>query len=327
MKLLSFEVDGAEGARFGVLATLASKDYVIDLTRASNVSDSASHKVPSDVESLLRMGDAGLTAVREVVARIALPAAGGSGLADLMKKRIIHAQDAIRFLPPVPRPGKIIMVGANYRSHATEGKSQAGNLPPARAEKHEWPVSFSKFPSVMIGHGRPIVYPSHTKQLDYEAELCVIIGRKCKDVSEADALDVVAGYTIANDVSMRDLQFAEMRRGAIMMGKNLDTSSPMGPYFVTKDEIPDPHALNISCRVNGETRQNDNTANMIYTVPWLISYFSRMTLEPGDILSTGTTAGVGIFHEPPEDWLLRPGDVVEVEVEKIGVLSNAVVAG
>jgi acylpyruvate hydrolase len=326
MKLLSFEVDGAEGARFGVLAANASKNYVIDLAQAAKRFTSAGRNVPTDAESLLCMGDAGLAAVREVIASVALPSVGASAVADLMKERVVYAHDAVSFLPPVPRPGKIIMVGTNYRSHASEGKSQAANLPAARAEKHEWPVSLSKFPSVMIGHGRPIVYPSHTKQLDYEAELCVIIGKKCKNVSEANALDVVAGYTIANDVSMRDLQFAEMRRGAIMMGKNLDTSSPMGPYFVTKDDIPDPHALSISCRVNGETRQKDNTGNMIYTVPWLISYFSRMTLEPGDILSTGTTAGVGIFHEPPEDWLLKPGDVVEVEVEKIGILSNKVAA-
>ncbi len=327
MKLLSFEANGADGARFGVLSANGTREYVIDLTNAAARFMPAGRSVPADAESLLRIGTSGLAAVRELVASVALPAESESGIHTLMKERIVYARDAIKFLPPVPRPGKIIMVGTNYRSHASEGKNQAGNLPAARAEKHEWPVSFSKFPSVMVGHDRPIVYPAHTKQLDYEAELCVIIGTKCKNVTEANALDVVAGYTIANDVSMRDLQFAEMRRGAIMMGKNLDTSSPIGPYFVTKDEIPEPHNLQISCRVNGETRQQDNTSNMIYSIPWLISYFSRMTLEPGDIISTGTTAGVGIFHEPPEDWLLKPGDVVEIEVEKIGCLTNKVISG
>jgi 2-keto-4-pentenoate hydratase/2-oxohepta-3-ene-1,7-dioic acid hydratase in catechol pathway len=323
MKFVNFEVGVGGDSRFGVLSGNGSHDYVVDLARAKSEAET-SLTVPSDAESLLRMGDAGLTAVREILDKVALSSANESDIRDLTKRQVIFRQDAIMFLPPVPRPGKIIMVGTNYRSHASEGKNQAGNLPAARSEKHEWPVSFSKFPSVMVGHGQPIVYPAYTKQLDYEAELCVIIGKKCKNVTEADALNLVAGYTIANDVSMRDLQFAEMRRGAIMMGKNLDTSSPMGPYFVTKDEIPEPHKLEIRCWVNGEIRQHDNTNNMIYSIPWLIAYFSRMTLEPGDIISTGTMAGVGIFHEPPEAWLLKIGDVVDIEIERLGRLSNTI---
>jgi acylpyruvate hydrolase len=178
----------------------------------------------------------------------------------------------------------------------------------------------------MIGHRDSIIYSRHTKQLDYEAELCVVIGKRCKDVAEADVDDVIAGYTIANDVSARDLQFAEMRRGLILLGKNFDTFSPFGPYLVTKDEIPNPQNVQIKCWVNGELRQNDTTANMTFSIRQLVSYFSHTTLEPGDIIATGTPAGVGIFWNPPEAALLRVGDTIDIEIEPIGRLSNTVVA-
>ena len=236
------------------------------------------------------------------------------------------ARGQVRLLPPVPRPGKIIMVGSNYKSHVGEAGTAAKNLPAARSEKHTWPAAFSKFPSVLIGHEDTIIYPRHTTQLDYEAELCVVIGKRCKNVSENEVDDVIAGYTIANDVSMRDVQFAEMRRGLILIGKNFDTSSPMGPYLATKDEIPDPQNILIKCWVNGELRQNDSTANMTFSVRQLVSYFSRVTLEPGDIIATGTPAGVGIFWNPPEAALLRVGDRIDITIERIGRLSNTVIA-
>ena len=218
------------------------------------------------------------------------------------------------------------MVGSNYKSHVGEAGDAAKDLPAARSEKHTWPAAFSKFPSVVVGHGEPIVYPRHTKQLDYEAELCVVIGKRCKDVNEEDVDEVIAGYTIANDVSLRDIQFAEMRRGLILIGKNFDTSSPMGPYLVTKDEIPDPQNLQIKCWVSGELRQERlHGEHDVLGSPARLLFF-RVTLEPGDIIATGTPAGVGIFRNPPEMALLKVGDRIDIEIQPIGRLTNSVVA-
>jgi len=142
-----------------------------------------------------------------------------AALAAWRSARLVVAEDQVRLLAPVPRPGKLIMVGSNYKSHVGEASATASNLPPARSEKHDWPAAFSKFPSVVVGPDEPIPYPSHTRQLDYEAELCVVIGKRCRAISEADADAMIAGYTIGNDISLRDIQFAEMRRGLILLGR------------------------------------------------------------------------------------------------------------
>jgi acylpyruvate hydrolase len=275
---------------------------------------------------LLDMDQPGMAAARHAVTNAEAELKVATTLAAWKAEWIVHDEGAVRLLAPVPRPGKIIAVGSNYKSHVTEAGPASKNLPAARAEKHTWPAAFSKFPSVVIGHKDPIIYPRYTTQLDYEAELCVVIGKRCKDVAAADADDVIAGYTIANDVSLRDLQFAEMRRGLILLGKNFDTTSPMGPYLVTKDDIPDPQNLQIRCWVNGDLRQEDTTANMTFSVHELVSYFSRTTLEPGDIIATGTPAGVGIFSNSPETALLRVGDTIDIEIVPIGRLSNPVIA-
>lgn len=208
------------------------------------------------------------------------------------------------------RPGKIVAAGMNYRDHAAE----AGLQVPER------PVLFAIWPSSVIGPGEAIVIPAASSEIDYEAELGVVIGERARDVPVERALDVVAGYTCYNDVSARDLQFAD---GQWTRAKSFDTFSPVGPRVAPASEIPDPQALGIRCLVNGETLQDSTTAEMVFSVAELIAFASRaITLEPGDLLVTGTPAGVGFTREPPV--FLRPGDEVTVEIDGIGALTNPV---
>jgi 2-keto-4-pentenoate hydratase/2-oxohepta-3-ene-1,7-dioic acid hydratase in catechol pathway len=215
----------------------------------------------------------------------------------------------VTVLAPVTRPGKIIAVGRNYQEHAAE---EGLTAPPD-------PVVFAKFPSALTGHGAQIVWrASDTEQVDYEAELAVVIGRTARDVPESAALDHVLGYSCLNDVSARDLQF---RDGQWVRAKSLDTFCPMGPWIVTTDELPDTGDLRIRCLVNGELLQDASTADMVHDVRRLISHCSRtMTLEPGDIIATGTPGGVGVFRQPPR--FLRDGDEVVVEIDGVGRLAN-----
>jgi acylpyruvate hydrolase len=329
VKLASYALKDETTVRIGAVVELVGRLHLIDIAAAhmSMSFENAARPLPNDMRQLLELGDAALDRARAALnCAISVLSDDAAAMSEYKSARLLVTMDEVRLLAPVPRPGKIIMVGSNYKSHVGEAGDVAKNLPPARSEKHNWPAAFSKFPSVVVGHGHPVPYPPHTKQLDYEAELCVVIGKRCRDVSESDAADVIAGYTIANDISLRDIQFAEMRRGLILIGKNSDASSPMGPYLVTKDDIPDPQNLQIKCWVNGELRQNDNTANMTFSVRQLVSYFSRVTLEPGDLIATGTPAGVGIFWKPPEAALLRIGDRIDIEIEGIGRLSNTIVA-
>jgi 2-keto-4-pentenoate hydratase/2-oxohepta-3-ene-1,7-dioic acid hydratase in catechol pathway len=208
----------------------------------------------------------------------------------------------------IPRPGKIVCVGLNYRDHAAEGGQ---DLPKA-------PLLFAKWPNTLIGDGDPVVLPPESTQVDYEAELGVVIGAKAKRVSENDALDHVAGYICVNDVSARDLQFAD---GQWTRGKSPDTFCPVGPRLVPRDEIADPQALAIRCIVNGEALQDSSTAQMIFSVAEIIAYASQViTLEEGDLIATGTPAGVGVFRDPKV--LLKDGDEVSVEIEGLGTLTN-----
>ncbi len=217
--------------------------------------------------------------------------------------------DDLDWLAPVPRPGKVIGIGRNYREHAEE---EGVEPPPA-------PLIFSKWSSSVVGHGATIRWdPGLTAQVDYEAELGVVIGRRARHVDEAHALDHVLGYTCINDVSARDLQFGD---GQWVRGKSLDTFCPMGPGLVTADEIPDPQTLDISCRIGERVMQRSNTSQMYFGVAEIISYCSQaFSLEPGDVIATGTPGGVGIFRDPPV--LLHEGDEVSVEIERIGRLMN-----
>jgi 2-keto-4-pentenoate hydratase/2-oxohepta-3-ene-1,7-dioic acid hydratase in catechol pathway len=211
---------------------------------------------------------------------------------------------------PVPRPAKLICIGLNYRDHAAES-----NMPiPER------PVVFSKFSTAVIAPGEAVVVPATSQQVDYEAELAVVIGRRAKNVSRDQAYHYVLGYTAFNDVSARDFQFAD---GQWQRGKSCDTFAPMGQTIVTKDLIPDPHKLSIKLILNGQTMQDSNTDQLIFGVPELIEFLSEtITLEPGDVIATGTPPGVGFARKPPV--FLKPGDEMIVEIEGIGGLNNPV---
>jgi 2-keto-4-pentenoate hydratase/2-oxohepta-3-ene-1,7-dioic acid hydratase in catechol pathway len=213
--------------------------------------------------------------------------------------------------PPVPDPDKIICIGVNYADHASE----------AGLAQTEVPLFFAKFRNSLTGPTSPIRLPHASSQIDYEGELAVIVGARCKSVPESEALQYVAGYTLMNDVSARDLQ---MQTSQYMAGKALDTFAPMGPGIVPASEIPDPQALTLTTRVNGQVVQHASTSTMIFSVAKIVAFLtSIMTLEAGDIIATGTPAGVGFKRTPP--LFLRDGDVVEVEIDGIGQLRNPVV--
>jgi 5-carboxymethyl-2-hydroxymuconate isomerase len=213
---------------------------------------------------------------------------------------------------PIDRPQKIVCVGLNYRDHAEE---QGVALP-------ERPLLFSKWPNTLLAPGEPIVLPAISSQVDFEAELGVVIGTTVRGATVENALEAVAGYLCLNDVSARDLQFSD---GQWVRGKSLDTFCPVGPRLVPASEIPDPQALRIRSILNGETMQDSSTANMVFGVAELIAFISQaITLEPGDLIATGTPDGVGVFRDPKV--FLQPGDEISVEIEGIGLLTNPVVA-
>jgi 2,4-didehydro-3-deoxy-L-rhamnonate hydrolase len=226
------------------------------------------------------------------------------------QKGVIKPLSEIRLNPPVVAPGKILAVGLNYADHASEGGRE---LPKS-------PLVFSKCTTALIGTGAAVRIPRISDQIDYEAELAVVIGKTARSVAADRALDYVAGYTILNDVTARDLQRTEKQW---VRAKGLDTFAPCGPWLVTKEEIPDPGSLGIELLVNGQLRQRSNTASLIFSVSQLIAFISQdLTLQPGDIISTGTPSGVGVYMQPPV--FLKTGDKIEITVEKIGTLQNYV---
>ncbi len=251
---------------------------------------------------VIKRGDEGLAAIELLVsATLTNPLT--------LDDRFTFSFDAIEFLPAV-NAGKILAIGRNYVDHAIEGG----------AEPPKAPLLFNKLTNSLSAHDAPIVLPAIATKVDYEAELAVVIGRHAKQVSEAEALDHVFGYTLINDVSARDLQFGD---GQWVRGKGLDTFAPLGPLLTTRDEIADVQALNIEGRLNGQVMQASNTRKMIFPVAYLVSYLSQgITLEPGDVIATGTPEGVGYFRDPPV--LLQPGDVYEVTIDGLGTLRNTV---
>lgn len=262
----------------------------VDLNRTDD-------RVPACIKALLAQGPEGL-------ARAADALASGQPV----------PRDQLELLPPIPSPEKIICVGLNYADHAKEG----GSPPPAE------PVLFNKFPTAISAHGRPIVLPSISNEVDYEAELVVVIGTGGRQIPESRAPEHVAAYCCGNDVSARDWQLRKPG-GQWLLGKSFDTFAPLGPELVTADEVPDPGNLRIQLRLNGQRMQDSSTAELIFSIEELIAYVSGVcTLSPGDLIFTGTPSGVGFARKPPV--FLKPGDTVEVEIEKLGVLRNPVVA-
>lgn len=236
--------------------------------------------------------------------------AGIEGLKAAAPTGTLAASD-VQILAPIPRPQKLICIGLNYRDHAIESNMEIPKVP----------TVFNKFATSVIAPGQAVVLPKISEKPDYEAEFAFVIGKGGRNIAAADWANHVIGYTIVNDVSARDIQLATSQW---LMGKTFDTFAPMGPYITTADEIADPHNLNISLDLNGVTLQNSNTRELIFKIPELIAYLSSVfTLETGDIVSTGTPAGVGFARKPPV--LLKPGDSMVVKVEGLGELANPVV--
>ena len=249
-----------------------------------------------------------------------LPLGGAGSLAERLAGPLLSVEPdwdqaatltGVRFLPLIPRPGALWCVGLNYEDHRLEtGRAKA-----------DYPTLFTRFPASLLGHGEALVRPAVSPQLDYEAELAVVIGRPGRHLSEAEALDHVAGYSCFNDASVRDYQGHSSQFGP---GKNFWRTGGFGPFLVTADEVPDPQNLPIETRLNGEVVQQSHTSQMTYPVRELIAYLSRIhPLEPGDVIATGTPSGVGVARDP--QLFLKPGDVVEVEIGGVGVLRNGVV--
>ncbi|MFW5834009.1 MAG: fumarylacetoacetate hydrolase family protein [Pseudomonadota bacterium] len=282
MKLVTFERAGANGV--GVLL----EGGVVPL-------DAIVADAPADMIGVIEAGDALLDQVR----------AGLGGATPLPLAEVA-------LLPPIPRPGKILCLGLNYVEHAKEGGH----------EVPDYPAIFMRTTSSLVAPGAPVVRPKVSEKLDYEAELTLVIGQHSRNVAEAEALEVVFGYTLLNDVSVRDYQ---RKTTQWTMGKNFDGTGPMGPAIVTRDELPaGADGLGIRTRLNGQTVQDANTSMMVFKVPRIVAIVSEvMTLEPGDVIATGTPSGVAHARKPPL-WM-KPGDVIEVEVDGIGTLRNPIV--
>jgi len=305
MRLVTFEAGTAQ--RLGAVVG----ERVIDLQAAAAALNArgrgtAEAGIPADMLGLLRAGDDGLATVRSL-----LDAVGDAAGADASGYSYDLA--IVRLRAPVPAPNKILCIGQNYRDHVLE---QNAKMP-------EKPIIFAKFTNTVIGPGDDIVHPTTTRELDYEAELVVVIGKTGKHIAREQAYEYVAGYMAGHDVTARDLQRGD---GQWVRAKSQDTFAPLGPYLVTRDQIPDPQALDIKMWANGEVRQDSNTANLIFDVPHLIAFISEgMTLEPGDLIFTGTPPGVGAWRKP-EPVFLQPGDETTVEVAGLGRLINRIVA-
>lgn len=255
--------------------------------------------IPSDMRTFIEGGQKTLLAAKSVIDR------GGS----------IIPRDSVKIVAPIYNPDKVLCVGMNYKDHCEEQNA------PVPIE----PVIFNKFPSSIIGPTEDLQYPEETQKLDWEVELTIVIGKDAKRVQESDAMNYVFGYTVAHDVSARDWQLEPGKNGGQwLIGKAMDGFCPLGPAIVMKEDINDPHNLGLRCRVNGVTKQDSNTNQLVHKTAAMVSFISRfMTLRPGDVILTGTPPGVGVFRKPPE--YLKRGDVVECEIDGIGKVVNKIV--
>jgi 2,4-diketo-3-deoxy-L-fuconate hydrolase len=288
MKLVTYKPAGA-GAQLGVLVD----------GKVLNLAEASGGRLPNDMRSFLELGAPATELAQEIAS--AGNTEDGVPLGD------------VKLLAPISNPSKVVAIGLNYMDHVRE----------TGAKVPELAIMFTKYTSSIIGPGDDIRWdPNLTQKVDFEAELAVVIGKRASKVKEEDAFDYIFGYMNCHDVSARDLQTEKGDQW--IMGKSLDTFCPLGPYLVTKDEIPDPNNLSIKCIVNGKALQDSNTREMIFKIPYLIAYLSRaITLLPGDVITTGTPDGVGMARKP--QVLLKNGDVVTVEVEGLGQLTNSCV--
>ncbi len=293
MRFVSFATDG--GSHYGIL----KDDRVLDLTVAGGAD------LPSDMLGLIDLGASGIARAQQV--------------ADQSPDSAWQPLDSSKLLAPIPVPRRnVFCIGMNYAAHAAEGALARGVEPSLPTV----PVFFTKTTTAVTGPYSDVPFDAAVSdQIDWEVELAVIIGGRGKNISPESAMDYVFGYTVVNDLSARDLQFSHNQ---FFKGKSLDGACPMGPCIVTADEISDPHALDVRCTVNGVLKQESNTSDLIFDIPATIDWLSRgLTIQPGDVISTGTPSGVGFARTPPE--FLFPGDVVECEVEEIGIIKNRMI--
>ena len=306
-------------------AAFVGNDSVLDLLSAAHLLESRGTFVGSrdQLHALGACGD-GAWLAHDGIALVRRLVTAHDGLRGAEKQLL--PLNSVRIGPPIARPGKFIAAGRNYGQHLRE--SQA--IWAARGRKvvgATFPTAFVKFPSAIVATEEAIHIPANVEAVDYEIELVVVIGRSIRDVPLDTALDHVAGYTICNDVGARHIQKQEMEHQiGLVMSKNFPTFAPLGPWIVTADEITEPQALTLTLTVNGEVRQHASTQDMIFSVATLVSYWSRLGLEPGDMISTGTPSGVALAMPEPDRYYLKPGDLVEATIDKIGTLRNVVTA-
>lgn len=314
MRLVTLSASG--GGRPGVYVG----DQILDLTLAADTLPAA-RLLPPTWSAILAAEEEGIDLVRRIIDRAA-------GVTQELEERgaLVSAAEE-QLAAPIPRPGLILSCGTNYRAHLAE----FGSPMPKR------PGAFIKYSGAVIGPGDAIVLPrAYPDLVDYEAEFCFVFGKACHQVSEAAAMDYVLGYTLTNDVSARNwamdvgkAQNATEANQAVMsntLGKSFPTFAPLGPSIVTRDEMPDPHAVTFQSVLNGEVMQHGDTANMIFSIPWLIAEYSKhFQFRPGDVVTTGSPPGVGLARKPPV--LLREGGVIEIRNDQIGSLANPIVAG
>jgi 2-keto-4-pentenoate hydratase/2-oxohepta-3-ene-1,7-dioic acid hydratase in catechol pathway len=323
MKLVSFHSQARED-RIGALTPAGIVDlnaayalYLRDVEQEGAFYALADARVPPNMQRLFENGDRGLDAARcalEFVLEEGPATSGPSG------EKVVFPHDAVRVKAPIT-PKKFFHTAGNFREHHVEAE-KAGFSHPVLP----WIVFFQNVDAI-IGPDESIVYPEHlTEELDYELELAVVIKKSGKHFSAADARDYIGGYVIFNDITARDIQRQEMKSGVFSFCKAIDTFCPLGPHIVTADEIPDPNNLAMELRVNGKIRQQSHSSKMSVTVPEIIAHYSPMGYSAGDVLSTGTVSGVAAFSEDPKSLYLKAGDVVECEIEKIGVLRNPVIS-
>ncbi len=300
MRLFTFRLDGRQ--RLGA----ESSERLIDLAAAAEAGGTACSPALDDMLSLITAGPDGLEAARAALAYAA---------EHPQAPRISYVLNDLQLCAPLSRPGKILCSGVNYLGHLTE--NPGAKLP-------ETPGFFAKLPNAVIGPGEPIIRPRMTEQLDYEVEFAVVLGRTIHNVAPDEALQAIFGYTILHDVSARDIQFKEPQNNQITLGKNFDTFAPMGPCIVTADELPDPGNVQLRTLVNGQVLQEGSTDQWVFPLGELLAFLAGiMTLEAGDVVTTGTPAGVGVFRKP--QVFLHAGDHVVLEVAGIGRLENPVI--
>lgn len=302
MKLVRFALGQRQRPRMGVLTPLGVLDAAACWQLYNLAQGDDDTPMPASPRQLFADGAGAIDRLEKAYKWV---------LSENKEPALLFSPSKVRMLSPVGRPAKIVCIGLNYRDHC---KEQGHEVPKS-------PVVFAKFATAVNGPDHPVVRPKITRELDYEAELAVVIGQGGRHIEEDKALQHVAGYMNFNDISARDIQMGD---GQWTRGKSCDTFAPMGPALVTPDEVPDPQNLSIQCRLNGEVVQDSSTRQMIFPVPFLIAFCSRfMTLEAGDVIATGTPPGVGMARKPAR--FLNPGDVVEVEIEGLGVLRNTIV--